>query len=67
MVFSGAFCKRAVDHHIASRPLAAAPFSGVLWRYRCLQPAWVVMLIFFGVGLGMASPYLVISRLIPRH
>lgn len=38
-----------------------APFAGAVSSWALSQPAPVVLLAFFGIGLGMALPYLVLS------
>lgn len=39
-----------------------APFMGVALGYALTQPVWVSMLVFTSLGLGMSSPYLLLSR-----
>jgi len=39
-----------------------APFMGTALGYAIVQPVWMVFVIFFFLGLGMAAPYLIISR-----
>jgi len=39
----------------------SAPFLGGVFLVALSQPAWVVLLIFAGVGLGMSLPYLVVA------
>lgn len=55
----GAFAKGVITTLLATP--CSGPFLGSALAVSLSQPAWVVMLIFFGVGLGMASPYLVIA------
>jgi thiol:disulfide interchange protein/DsbC/DsbD-like thiol-disulfide interchange protein len=49
-----------------------APFMGSALGFSLSQPDWVAMLIFTALGLGMATPYLVLSaspallRLVPK-
>lgn len=38
-----------------------APFLGTALGFAFTQPWWVVALIFFTIGLGMSSPYLVLT------
>ena len=38
-----------------------APFMGTALGYAISQPAWIAMLIFISLGLGMALPWLLIS------
>jgi thiol:disulfide interchange protein DsbD len=39
-----------------------APFMGAALGYALTQPAWSSMLVFTFLGLGMATPYLLLSR-----
>ncbi len=55
----GAFAKGVITTLLATP--CSGPFLGSVLAVSLSQPAWVVMLIFMGVGLGMASPYLVIT------
>jgi suppressor for copper-sensitivity B len=55
----GAFSKGIITTLLATP--CSGPFLGSALAVSLTQPAWVVLLIFFGVGLGMASPYLVIA------
>jgi thiol:disulfide interchange protein len=55
----GAFSKGIITTLLATP--CSGPFLGSALAVSLTQPAWVVLLIFFGVGVGMASPYLVIS------
>ncbi len=66
----GAFFKGAFATILATP--CSGPFLGSLFGFLLGQPAYVVYLIFGFVGLGMASPYLVIGafphliRFLPR-
>ena len=40
-----------------------APFMGVALGYALLQPAYIALLVFTAMGLGMAAPYLLLARL----
>ncbi len=55
----GAFAKGVITTVLATP--CSGPFLGSALAVSLTQPAWVVLLIFFGVGVGMASPYLIIS------
>jgi thiol:disulfide interchange protein len=55
----GAFAKGIITTLLATP--CSGPFLGSALAVSLSQPAWVVMLIFLGVGVGMASPYLVIA------
>ncbi|MFN9602363.1 MAG: protein-disulfide reductase DsbD domain-containing protein [Planctomycetota bacterium] len=55
----GAFAKGIITTLLATP--CSGPFLGSALAVSLSQPAWVVLLIFLGVGLGMASPYLVIA------
>jgi len=57
--FQGAFYKGLITTLLATP--CSAPFLGGVFVVALTQPAWVVLLIFGGVGLGMALPYLVIA------
>jgi len=39
----------------------SAPFLGTALGFAFSQPVWVIALIFFTIGLGMASPYIVLT------
>jgi thiol:disulfide interchange protein DsbD len=39
-----------------------APFMGSALGYALAQPAWAALLVFTALGLGMAAPYLLLSR-----
>lgn len=56
---TGAFAKGIITTLLATP--CSGPFLGSALAVSLTQPAWVVLLIFFGVGVGMASPYLIIS------
>jgi thiol:disulfide interchange protein len=49
-----------------------APYMGSAMGFAFTQPAWFAMLVFTSVGLGMASPYIILSgfpqlmRFLPR-
>ena len=57
--FLGAFFKGLITTVLATP--CSAPFLGGVFVVALSQPAWVVLLIFLGVGLGMALPYLAIA------
>lgn len=57
--YSGAFFK-GVFTTILATP-CSGPFLGSAIGYTLTQPAWVTFLVFGAIGLGMASPYLVIG------
>ena len=57
--YLGAFFKGLITTILATP--CSAPFLGGVFIVALSQPAWVVLLIFFGVGLGMALPYLVVA------
>lgn len=57
--FHGAFFKGLITTLLATP--CSAPFLGGVFVVALSQPAWVVLLIFMGVGLGMALPYLMIA------
>lgn len=40
-----------------------APFMGSALGFALAQPAWVALLVFFFLGLGMAAPFLLISSI----
>ena len=56
---TGAFAKGVITTLLATP--CSGPFLGSALAVSLTQPAWVVILIFLGVGLGMASPYLAIA------
>ena len=56
---SGAFFKGIFTTLLATP--CSGPFLGPVFGYTLTQPPMVTYLIFFSVGLGMASPYLVIG------
>jgi thiol:disulfide interchange protein len=56
---SGAFFKGIFTTLLATP--CSGPFLGPVFGYTLTQPPTVTYLIFFSVGLGMASPYLVIG------
>ena len=57
--YLGAFSKGLITTILATP--CSAPFLGGVFLVALSQPVWVVLLIFFGVGLGMALPYLVLA------
>ena len=57
--YLGAFFKGLITTILATP--CSAPFLGGVFVVALNQPSWVVLLIFTGVGLGMALPYLLIS------
>jgi thiol:disulfide interchange protein len=57
--FSGAFFKGAFATILATP--CSGPFLGPVFGYLLKQPPYMAYLIFGAVGLGMASPYLVIG------
>jgi thiol:disulfide interchange protein len=57
--YTGAFFKGLITTVLATP--CSAPFLGGVFVVALSQPSWVVLLIFFGVGLGMALPYLLLS------
>ncbi len=57
--YLGAFFKGLITTILATP--CSAPFLGGVFVVALSQPAWVVLLIFFGVGLGMSLPYLAVA------
>lgn len=57
--FGGAFFKGVITTLLATP--CSGPFLGSALAVSLTQPAWVVLLIFLGIGIGMASPYLVVT------
>jgi thiol:disulfide interchange protein len=57
--FSGAFCKGAVTTVLATP--CSGPFLGTALAFAFSQPAQVTYAMFACIGLGMASPYLLIG------
>jgi suppressor for copper-sensitivity B len=57
--YVGAFSKGLITTILATP--CSAPFLGGVFLVALTQPAWVVLLIFSGVGLGMALPYLLLA------
>lgn len=57
--YTGTFFK-GVLATILSTP-CTAPFLGTALGFAFAQPAWVVALIFFTIGLGMSLPYLILT------
>ena len=56
---TGAFFKGVITTLLATP--CSGPFLGSVLAVSLSQPAWVVLLIFLGIGIGMASPYLIVS------
>ncbi len=57
--YQGAFFKGLITTLLATP--CSAPFLGGVFVVALTQPAWVVLLIFAGVGLGMSLPYLAVA------
>ena len=57
--YQGAFFKGLITTLLATP--CSAPFLGGVFIVALTQPAWVVLLIFAGVGLGMSLPYLAVA------
>ncbi len=57
--FSGAFVKGALTTVLATP--CSGPFLGPALGYAVAQPAYITYLMFACIGLGMASPYLLIG------
>jgi len=57
--FQGAFFKGIITTLLATP--CSAPFLGSVFVVALIQPAWVVLLIFGGLGLGMSLPYLAVA------
>ncbi len=57
--YSGSFLN-GVTATIVATP-CTAPFMGPALGYALTQPPWLSMLIFTFVGLGMSSPYIILS------
>lgn len=57
--YQGAFYKGLITTLLATP--CSAPFLGGVFVVALTQPGWVVLLIFAGVGLGMALPYLAVA------
>ncbi len=57
--FAGAFFK-GVFTTILATP-CSGPFLGPVFGFTVSQPWWATYVIFFSIGLGMASPYLLIG------
>jgi thiol:disulfide interchange protein len=57
--YAGAFFKGVITTLLATP--CSGPFLGSALAVSLSQPAWVVLLIFLGVGLGMAFPYLMVA------
>jgi thiol:disulfide interchange protein len=61
--FFGAFCKGVLTTVLATP--CSAPFLGPVFGFTLRQPPQVIYMIFGAIGLGLASPYLVIG-IFPR-
>lgn len=57
--FSGAFAKGAITTVLATP--CSGPFLGTALGFALVQPPLVIYLMFASIGLGMASPYLLIG------
>ena len=57
--YIGAFFKGVITTLLATP--CSGPFLGSALAVSLSQPAWVVLLIFLGVGIGMAFPYLMVA------
>ena len=57
--FAGSFLT-GITATIVATP-CTAPFMGSALGFAITQPAWVSMLVFTFIGLGMAAPYMLIS------
>ena len=57
--YQGAFFKGLITTLLATP--CSAPFLGGVFIVALSQPAWVVLVIFAGVGLGMSLPYLAVA------
>ena len=57
--YLGAFFKGVITTLLATP--CSGPFLGSALAVSLSQPAWVVLLIFLGVGIGMAFPYLMVA------
>ncbi|HUP81222.1 MAG TPA: thioredoxin family protein, partial [Pirellula sp.] len=57
--YQGAFYKGLITTLLATP--CSAPLLGGVFVVALSQPAWVVLLIFGGVGLGMSLPYLAVA------
>jgi thiol:disulfide interchange protein len=56
---SGAFFKGILTTVLAVP--CSGPFLGAVFALSLSQPSWVILLMFFGVALGLSLPYIVIS------
>jgi thiol:disulfide interchange protein DsbD len=56
----GAFWSGALATIVATP--CTAPFMGAAMGYTLAQPAWISLLVFAFLALGMAAPYLLLSR-----
>jgi suppressor for copper-sensitivity B len=57
--FSGAFSKGAITTVLATP--CSGPYLGAVLGFAIIQPAHITYLLFASIGLGMASPYLLIG------
>lgn len=57
--FTGTFFKGVLATTLSTP--CSAPFLGTALGFAFSQPAWTVLLIFFCIGVGMASPYVVLT------
>jgi thiol:disulfide interchange protein len=57
--YSGAFLKGVLATLLGTA--CTAPFLAGAMAYALTQPAWIVFLVFSAAGLGMASPYVLLS------
>jgi thiol:disulfide interchange protein len=57
--YLGAYFKGIITTILATP--CSAPFLGGVFVVALSQPSWVVLIIFTGVGLGMALPYLLLA------
>lgn len=58
--WSGSFFSGVLATIVATP--CTAPFMGAALGFALTQPAWVSFLVFTALGVGMATPYLVLSR-----
>jgi len=56
---SGAFFNGVLAVVLATP--CTAPFMGAALGFAFVQPAWVIILIFTAIGLGLATPYVILS------
>ncbi len=55
----GAFSKGIITTIVATP--CSGPFLGAVFALSLTQPPWVIVLMYVGVGLGMAMPYLLVA------